>query len=206
MTRETRMNLWFLVVFLAIAMPGAVMLFKKKLDPEARPMFMPDAVRRELVYMDPMPAPASVKRVVPEKTRRWVEDLARERGVAQVLMREGVPVMSEGRLFQVISLDQANGRVSLLVWNGAGEGDFELRGGVVERVERIATPEPIMREIQVKGYPKPPSNVVWIDAKHPLNTPQTPLVLSGRGAGARVEDSVVWGSQEPTSEIHSGAR
>ena len=38
MKRETRVNLIFLIAFLAISLPGAVILFRKKLEPNARRM------------------------------------------------------------------------------------------------------------------------------------------------------------------------
>lgn len=186
MTKETRANLWFLLVFVTLALPGGVILFMKKLDPQARPMFMPDAVHQSLVYMDPLPAPPTMPRIVPPKTGRWVEELARGRGVAQVMMNQGLPVMSRERNFQVIL---ANGRGVLLVWNPEWTEGFEIRGGTIERVEKILVPTEVMREIQAKGYPKPPANVVWIECKTPANTPPTPLVLSGRGAAGRAEDS-----------------
>jgi hypothetical protein len=67
--RETRVNLIFLVAFLALSLPGAVILFRKKLDPGAPRMDQPDMMVTRLPYMAPLPAPTGVKWVVPDRTR-----------------------------------------------------------------------------------------------------------------------------------------
>ena len=80
MTRETRANLVFLALFLAVCLPGAVILFKKKMQPGAVPLGMPDFVRRRLPYLVPLPTPDDqVIRVIPPQTGAWVSELSRAR-------------------------------------------------------------------------------------------------------------------------------
>ncbi len=83
MKPETRANLLFLILFLAISVPGAVILVKKKMQAGAAPMSMPDAVLRRLPYMSPLQTPAEVKRFVPARTGEWIATLARERRKVQ---------------------------------------------------------------------------------------------------------------------------
>ena len=106
MKRETRANLLFLALFLAVSLPGAVILFKKKLDPNASRMGMPEFVRRRLPYMAPLATPDSeVMRVIPPLTGAWVEELNREQGGgAAVFMNGRSPVTSDDRILQVTGI------------------------------------------------------------------------------------------------------
>src|SRR6059058_3584016 len=98
MSRETRANLIFLVVFLAISLPGAVLLVKKKAEPGAPAMSMPDYVRQRLPYMAPQRTADSVIRVVPELTGEWVEQVNRGQGGGPaVLMKGHLPLISDDR-------------------------------------------------------------------------------------------------------------
>ena len=115
MTRETRANLIFLAIFLAISVPGAVMLVKKKTEPGAPPMSMPDYVRQRLPYMAPQRTSDSVMRVVPELTGEWVEQVNREQGGgARVMMNGHVPLISDDRTVQVVSITKE--KAFLLLW------------------------------------------------------------------------------------------
>src|ERR1043165_6278319 len=81
MKRETRANLLFLCIFLAISLPGAVILFKKKMDSSAPPMWMAEGIRPRLPYMAPEVTPGvEVTRVIPDKTWRWVEQVNHAHG------------------------------------------------------------------------------------------------------------------------------
>src|SRR6266700_2379261 len=102
MRRETRANLIFLTIFLSVTIPGAVVLFKKKLDPSAPPMFMPDFVRRRLPYMASQQSPGQVVRFVPELTGQWVSEINREHaGGLAVLMVGRQPLVSDDHVVQV---------------------------------------------------------------------------------------------------------
>src|SRR5258706_12692966 len=100
MKQETRVNLIFLAIFLAISLPGAVILFKSKLDPSAAPMYLPDPVRQRLPYMAPQGTPDQVARVVRPLTGQWVEKLTRRQGEGEVLIRKRLPVLSDDHLLQ----------------------------------------------------------------------------------------------------------
>lgn len=75
MTKETRNNLIFLVVLLALLLPGGVILFKKKSQPGERPIGSPDPVRQTTAYMDPYPG-ESTRRLAPLVTLQWVGAVA----------------------------------------------------------------------------------------------------------------------------------
>src|SRR5688572_33317835 len=85
MTRETRSNLIFLGIFLAISLPGAVILVKKKMRPGAAPapLSRPDPVRRQLPYMAPQVTSDKVVRYVPPMTRQWLMERSEERRVGK---------------------------------------------------------------------------------------------------------------------------
>src|SRR5258706_13690290 len=124
MRRETRANLIFLTLFLGVTIPGAVVLFKKKLDPAAPPMFMPDFVRRRLPYMASQQSPAQVVRYVPELTGAWVSEMTRERaGGSRVLMvgRHEQPLVSDDHVIQGTAMQQQQDAAStmlyLIVWD-----------------------------------------------------------------------------------------
>ena len=73
MTRETRANLIFLVVILALVTPGGVILFHRKLAPTIKPMGMPEAVSQEIAYLSPLETPPGVIRVDVETAEQMAE-------------------------------------------------------------------------------------------------------------------------------------
>jgi hypothetical protein len=176
-TKETRVNLWFLAIFLAITLPGGVILFKKKLDPASPLMYMPDRPRQRVPYNSPEEA-GDLKRYVPEKTGKWVTDLAKGHGYASVLSRDGLPVMLGGRRWQLIGVreeDQGT-RADLLLWdreqpNSAVEWSAtEGSGAVSGRAESSApmdVPEAVRKELGYGGFPKPPREVTWVSVMFP---------------------------------------
>src|SRR5689334_12049865 len=83
--RELRANLLFLFGFLALSLPGMILLAKKKMDPAAPPMYFPDPVKRRLPYITPLSVPDEVKRYVPERTGQWVAQITSERAGQEVL-------------------------------------------------------------------------------------------------------------------------
>jgi hypothetical protein len=179
MTRETRANLIFLAIFLAVSIPGAVILVKKKMQPGSAPMGMPDFVRRRLPYMVPLATPDDqVIRVIPPQTGAWVGDLIRRRAAGAAEPRQGrLPVTSADRRVQVTGLKEEGGRtlLYLLAWEGgygvdvakyrvaATAGAGERFDGRVIKAESIAVPEAVKQELMSGGYVKPPANVTWIE-------------------------------------------
>ena len=178
MKRETRANLIFIGLFLAVSLPGAVILFKKKLDPTSSPMGMPDYVRRRLPYMVPLATPDSqVIRVIPPLTGAWVSDVHREQGGdGPVWLKGPLPVTSDDRILQVTGLKEAAGGTTFyaIAWEGgfgveptryrveANAGGEAFPGRVVA-ARAVAMPTNVKRELMSGGYVKPSSDVVWLE-------------------------------------------
>ena len=171
MTRETRANLIFLAIFLAISLPGAVLLVKKRSEPGAPAMSMPDYVRQRLPYMASQRTSDTVIRVVPELTGRWVETINRELGGGPaVLMNGHVPLISDDRAVQVVSISKD--AVFLFVWDEdatVGKVWAESSGtridGPVALTQKLSVPEPVRKELMYAGVIKPPSQVRWVAIK-----------------------------------------
>lgn len=75
MTRETKINVVFAVVLVALVAPGGVILFKKKSQPGERAIGSPDPVRTTTAWIDPYPA-ENVQRLAPVLALQWVGALA----------------------------------------------------------------------------------------------------------------------------------
>jgi hypothetical protein len=171
MARETRANLIFLGLFLAVALPGAVMLFKKMQDPMAKRMALPDSVRRRVVYMAPLNAPAVVTRFEPPVTAAWVAGVAREQGgIAEVLSERWRPVTSDDHVVQVVGIQNgtSGATVYLIDWEG-GAAEYSVRvdgaggAGQVRAVKAVPIPISVRREIMDGGYIRPPAAVNWVE-------------------------------------------
>jgi len=183
--RQTRANLVFLAFFLAVSLPGAVILFKKKLDPSAPRLDQPDPVLRRLPYMTPLPVPPGMKWIVPDRTFQWLRLLSQQMSgtlpySAAPPGPEWEPVISRDHRLQVLTLSDR--RLGLLVWKSdleprpalfsvrAGDAEIQVTGTQEELV-----PEEVRRELVVLGYTKPPKNVMLIEAKLPQ-----PLAVGSR--------------------------
>jgi hypothetical protein len=182
-TRETRLNLWFLAIFLTISLPGAVILFIKKLDPLASRMDQPDAVLTQLPYMSPDPEPSGVRRMVPPKTRQWLVDLTRQKTGDSLASSVGPgpewePVISGDHVLQVLSASSASdsSAMSLLLWNGPSKSDVNAFDPVlrvdgqamptrITDVETIEVPEAVRHELVSLGYTHPPKKLTWMRAE-----------------------------------------
>lgn len=189
MTRETRANLIFIVIFLLISAPGLVMLVKKKMETGRPPLWLPVPARQSVVYIDPIDAPPTLRRLTPALTAAWVADLVRNRfGAAVVPMTTNgdatEPVMSTNRLAQLVADEStpSGRRVALLVWNlprDANNVQIDLRAATssADSIETLAisdlTAEPIglpravKRDLQDSGIPAPPFKVWWVTAAVP---------------------------------------
>ena len=177
--RDTRMNLLFLACFLAISLPGAVILFRKKLDPNSARMDQPDAVVQKLPYMAPPLARPGVRWVVPALTQDWLTKLNQQHGGGPALLssRPGMwsPVISGDHLMQVAELSQesAGAHASIILWdtsaNPASNSEFSLfaagaasQSGRVDSVQMIAVPEPLKRELMSMNEVQPPVQIAWM--------------------------------------------
>ncbi|MDB5321750.1 MAG: hypothetical protein JWN40_3381 [Phycisphaerales bacterium] len=176
MRRETRANLIFLTILLSVTLPGAVVLFKKKLDPSSPPMFMPDFVRRRLPYMASQQSPGQVVRFVPELTGQWVTEINRERaGGSPVLMVGRQPLVSDDHIIQVTAMQQNETITTLYViaWDEAHTSDIDRYSAIIvngskRQAARVlsATPIPmpaaVKRELMDNGVIQPANAVTWL--------------------------------------------
>lgn len=198
MNRESRANLIFLALFLAISIPGLILLVRKKMDPLARPMWIPDGRRNSVVYIDPIDAPPTMRRIAPAITSMWLSDEARERfgfaGIATTVDDAGVtmPVVSSNRYFQLLGVKPQADRteVVLAFWNlPRGDGPISLRistGATALPVKLTESPVPaaVKRDLQDSGMPRPPQRLAWVE---------TSLALSSDGAATLTFDGVMDG-------------
>lgn len=212
MKRDTRVNLLFLALFLAVSLPGAVILFKKKLDPNAARMDQPDAIVRELPYMAPLPAPPGVKWIAPLRTRQWLAELNRGRGGGDDLLSEGddttkwQPVISDDHVLQVLSASHSSSTLilSLLIWDASTPGaaedySFKLDTagrsllGKTRSIQSTAVPHDVKRELMGLNMVRPPAAVTWISVEFSdggQNASAARLWMDYRAAG-RARQSVV---------------
>ncbi len=188
MTRETRLNVVFIVLFLAASVPGGVMLFLKKLDPAEAPMYLPKPVRKTLAAVDPTPAPAHVERVIGPVTVRWLDRASMLPAVqagGATDERSGTPageplraseiLTSVRRSFQLLrhAWDGDRLAVEAVLWEpelfaaGADETPYvTLDGPVIDAVpgkvvagEVVEVPLDVRRELQSQGFVNPPAEV-----------------------------------------------
>jgi len=176
MKRETRINLIFLTVFLAAALPGMVILFKRKLDPAAPPLFMPDFVRRRLPYMASQLSPDSeVTRYVPELTGHWVQAINDSHGAGQVLLDGHHALISDDRQIQITAADVTGQQttLALLAWNADYKSDprqytvtasanGQILTANVTHADRIPMPLNVKKELMYAGVIQPPATVTWL--------------------------------------------
>lgn len=175
MTRETRLNLIVLAVVLAILTPGAVILFRKKLEPTLKPMAMPHAVQREHAYLSPLETPPGKKRVEPPHTAKWIEGLVRERigerKIVRPLAADGLPLVSERKTFEVVAVERLDDacRAWVIVWrpDEAGEERWTVdREGVTADIRAtnaamLRVPPFVREELGEAGLLRPPHSVLW---------------------------------------------
>lgn len=178
MRKETRFNLIFLALFLAVSLPGAAMLFRSKLDPEARIMYYPPSVRKTLAYMVPHETAGDVVRTQPREVMEFVAETGRSFGGREPLRATGAggrirPFLSNGRHYELLDIRPADEgvEVDLLLWHpranpldistaavDAGD-DWEVRN-VMGRQQAI--PKPVRETMREAGYTKPPQTVALL--------------------------------------------
>lgn len=189
MRREVRLNLIVVVSVLALSLPGAVILVRKKLQPGSHSQFMPDPVPTRVAWNDPFDAPPRLRRAVPSLAEQWMDELASQHGGGGYARRgpERLPVMSPSRRAQLLTRDadaavvmwwptgsaeQANERAPRR-WRVIGDpvapaGDAwglpEASGRVVESIDlgEATVPEPVRRQLERMAYAKPPRRVALI--------------------------------------------
>lgn len=186
MKTETRANLIFIIIFLAVALPGAVILFIKKLDPAAAPMYLPDPIHQRLPYMAPQWTPDEVVRVIPPVTGTWVEQLTGEQGAGSgVMLHERLPLISEDRMVQVTAIKYTPARLTVyaILWDG--EDGLDAAGyqtaissagtaipGHVVAVRKISMPDGVRKELMNGGYVAPRQWVAWLELQFDQPMPE----------------------------------
>ena len=205
MRRETRTNLIVIGVLLVLFVPGGIILFIKKLDPNAHRMGEPDPVRQSLPYMDPSPVPVTVPRVVPPIAWGWALKLARERIGPEVMLPVtplGKPVNSGNASAQLAGYQQdADGysRASVILWaDSAITLAIIDAAGVRSDVETTAddlirVPAHVRRDLQDAGFIQPPTQVRWTTYRfHTRPESDVNLVVRYRNAsGDSIDDAII---------------
>ena len=200
MTREAKINFLFLGGFLLLCLPGVVLLFIKKLDPEARSMAEASYVRRIEAYNNPLPASSRNVRVIPPLTSAWVQALAVEH-TGQPPLRHAAaggrsePVMSQERRFELLDLQQTpDGPVLvLLAWEGAFgsrlvtnlTADTTLGRLVGVEIVPVPLPAEVTAELKNAGFVVPPAKVGLVR-----------LRFTGGGPDPGVRVALSWDSQD----------
>jgi hypothetical protein len=178
----------FLIVFVILSAPGAILLFHKKLDPTSPRLDEPDPVLTQLPYMTPLPAPQGMKWIVPPKTFAWLREVTRTRtGSDEILSALGPgpewePVISGDHVIQLIAVTPGvhQTHYSLMIWgarapvtadaisvsvrrNVMAEANSGGRASVVA-ANPISVPPEVRRELVSLGFGHPPTQVTWVDA------------------------------------------
>jgi hypothetical protein len=179
--RETRINLTFLVAFLVLVLPGAVILFRKKLDPTSHRLDQPDPILNRLPYMVPLSAPPDMQWIVPDLTQAWVKSLVSPRPVlsAGPPGPRWEPVISDDHLLQILDVDigPEMTRLTVLLWSGTPQASDALFSAMIDgqgmsqrvaNVKPVQLPHDVRRELVTKGFVRPPENamLITIDCRH----------------------------------------
>ena len=183
---ETRANLSFLVLFVVISLPGAVLLFRKKLDPSSPRLDQPDPVVQALPFMVPPPTPPGVRWMVPLKTQGWLTEANRIRTGAGRMLSSVVagpdwePVISPDHHLQVTAIvpKPPGAELDLVLWNfpkPPAAGDLSVKyhgaGSSVEssaeviNVEPVPVPPDVRKELVGYGFTRPPTEVTWLKVR-----------------------------------------
>jgi hypothetical protein len=181
MTRETRYNLIFLAVILAILIPGGVKLFRKKLDPNATMMYLPDPVAVESAYIDSDQSNPRTKRIVPPVTSGWISQFTEQQ------WPEGLPwssvvrhrgIVSQKRTFEAAASSDADGKrhAGLVLWNdravevlGSVSATWGGKNAKVTPGAVVSVPKDVRHELQNLGYVRPPGSIAWIMVEAPAS-------------------------------------
>lgn len=157
MSKETKVNLIALVVLGVLLAPGAIILFNKKLDPEAAPMYLPSVLPPAFAYNDPWERPPHISRIIPRETGQWVRGVAEERmeGDRQVPIQWLSGAVSRGRGFELAAVATVpeGYEVGLLVWRLEGDPVPEDWKVEVSTLEPVSVGMPKLGEpgIRVNG-------------------------------------------------------
>ena len=120
MQKETRVNLIFLTVFLALAAPGAVLLVHKTLKNGGNRISQPDAIVTRMPFMAPPPTPDGMKWIAPDLTMQWLREFLEGRMPISSVPAgpRWEPVISEDHALQLMDVAKVDGgwRIALILW------------------------------------------------------------------------------------------
>jgi hypothetical protein len=197
MRRETRLNLIFLTLFLAVSLPGAVILVKKKLQPGARDFSLPDHVRQTISYTSPDIVPERIKRVVPPGLNEWKQSIVPEATKIRFVPAQspdalGLPAVSEDRSFEVLGIAPVETHLTgevlyLLIWakdlaedaknfrvavSRTDEGALAETPLAPSSVAAVEIPSPQRRKLIDFGHVDPPKSIVFMRFELPSALPR----------------------------------
>lgn len=185
MTRDTRNNLIFLAILLPALIPGGIMLFKAKLDPEAKRMFQPDFVRKEVVYNNYDDQRPTTERLVPPMTSQWLRSEAHDmlHPTAQSKLTFHTGLASKEHRFEVVGIaSSAESGTSVLtvLWDPNMTSPAFVLGD--EPMAIVATftkelPPAVRKELQKAGFVKPPANVRAYLVQSKKSAPDQTLIV-----------------------------
>jgi hypothetical protein len=167
MTRETRFNLIFLLILIPLLLPGGIMLFRAKLDPNARRMFKPDVIRAESVYINYDDQRPNAPRIVPPITGQWIQFEGQRliRPDLRPLMHWLYGVASENYRYEAVAMsasDEAGSFLAVITWDPRiVEPVFTLDGQAMSQINHftIAVSPQVRNELQKAGFVNPPENI-----------------------------------------------
>jgi len=201
-TRETRSNLIVLSILIVLLAPGMVILFIKKLDPQARKMYLPDPVGDRIAYMSPLETPPGKRRVIPPMTAGFVRDVASRHmnpsGVDLAVALRGalsaLPVVSDGSSIELASVNITPDvlELGLMLWDQKIDPDAEANVSVTStddtrppvratvQTERLLLEQHLRNELGAHGINLQPRQAIWmkLDIRRADLDPQQPLRLT----------------------------
>lgn len=203
MNRETKRNLIFVVILLALLLPGAIILFNKKMGPDSRIMYLPESAPHEAAFIDPLMTADRIVRVAPELTRQWTADVTTDLRPAQIALRpvaDGtmMPLVTENRAVQVAQIRPHGNELDLvlLVWDPAFENpsadnffcaitlpqaNSHPLLGKITSVQPLELPKNVYHDLQNVGYVRPPQVIYRVDVQWVLSPASGPVPSATSG-------------------------
>lgn len=205
MNRETRNNLIFIVLLVAVCLPGGIILFKKKSQPGARQIGALDTVRTETAYVNPIPYGSKLSFTVPPQTDQWVARVGSADESPKVAINaEKGRLISKARLFQIVRQEnEPDGlHLTLIIWNPEvpvptpvvnvayrGPGHSSPIAVNVDSIKEVDLPAEVREELRNTGYVEPPTRVSVVRIRID-DIPTYELLVEAGRAGNLLRDTI----------------